>query len=159
MEKDVVDSKGKTAKGKRHVPLESHAAVQPTPRTITGGVESAGRKKELRGKANGGDLQAATERWPTATSTDSRSSSGRNPDWGHRETLTDAARSFPQGQPTSTPGEPSSSATRRLNPCFVEWLMGWPIGWTDCDSPATEWSLYRQRMRSALLALALRGSK
>ena len=35
---------------------------------------------------------------------------------------------------TPTDGEPSSNAgpnsRRRLNPLFVEWLMGWPIGWT-----------------------------
>lgn len=32
---------------------------------------------------------------------------------------------------TSTPGEKSSRSTRQLNPRFVEWLMGFPIGWTD----------------------------
>lgn len=32
-----------------------------------------------------------------------------------------------------TPGAASSSETRRLNPRFVEWLMGFPIGWTDCE--------------------------
>lgn len=26
---------------------------------------------------------------------------------------------------------------RTLNPQFVEWLMGFPIGWTDCDVSAT----------------------
>jgi hypothetical protein len=25
-----------------------------------------------------------------------------------------------------------------LNPNWVEWLMGWPIGWTDCDVSATD---------------------
>lgn len=25
-----------------------------------------------------------------------------------------------------------------LNPQWVEWLMGWPIGWTDCDASATD---------------------
>ena len=30
-----------------------------------------------------------------------------------------------------------------LNPRFVEWLMGWPIGWTDCDSQVTEWFLLK----------------
>lgn len=38
---------------------------------------------------------------------------------------------------TETPGPASSPSTRRLNPRFVEWLMGWPIGWTDCEQPAT----------------------
>lgn len=26
----------------------------------------------------------------------------------------------------------------RLNPEWVEWLMGWPIGWTDCERAETE---------------------
>jgi len=26
----------------------------------------------------------------------------------------------------------------QLNPIWVEWLMGWPIGWTDCDASATD---------------------
>lgn len=25
-----------------------------------------------------------------------------------------------------------------LNPNWVEWLMGWPIGWTDCDASGTD---------------------
>jgi hypothetical protein len=27
----------------------------------------------------------------------------------------------------------ASQAGGKLNPPWVEWLMGWPIGWTDCD--------------------------
>ena len=26
----------------------------------------------------------------------------------------------------------------RLNPMWVEWLMSWPLGWTDCDVSATD---------------------
>jgi hypothetical protein len=29
-----------------------------------------------------------------------------------------------------------------LNPTWVEWLMGWPLGWTDCD--ASEMDKYQE---------------
>nr|WP_292636852.1 hypothetical protein [Mesorhizobium sp.] len=57
-------------------------------------------------------------------------------------------------------GEISSKDRRSLNPLFVEWLMGWPRGWTllawtDFACSETELSLFKRRMRSALLQLAL----
>ena len=39
---------------------------------------------------------------------------------------------------------------RRLNPGFVEWLMGWPIGHALCACSETEFTLWQQRMRGAL---------
>ena len=35
----------------------------------------------------------------------------------------------------------------KLNPPWVDWLMGFPIGWTALEPPEMELSLYRQRMR------------
>jgi hypothetical protein len=26
----------------------------------------------------------------------------------------------------------------QLNPMWVEWLMGWPLGWTDCAASVTD---------------------
>jgi hypothetical protein len=51
--------------------------------------------------------------------------------------------SGPQAQATPMDGEPTSpsiqdSPQRRLNPAFVEALMGVPHGWTDCESSATD---------------------
>jgi hypothetical protein len=37
-----------------------------------------------------------------------------------------------------------------LNPRFTEWLMGWPIGWTEFELAETEWCLWLQRMRGEL---------
>ena len=61
---------------------------------------------------------------------------------------------------TLMPGHTCSKACRRLNPLFVESLMGVPIGWTllaSADSDyrrwATVWSLWWRLMRSALLQL------
>jgi hypothetical protein len=39
---------------------------------------------------------------------------------------------------------------RRLNPLFVGWLMGWPIGHALCACSAMEFILWQQRMRGAL---------
>lgn len=62
------------------------------------------------------------------------------------------AQQTPSGQTCSQPGRTSR---RRLNPEFVELLMGWPIGWTrtDCAVPATEWSRWLPLMRSCLYGL------
>ena len=42
---------------------------------------------------------------------------------------------------------------RRLNPLFVGWLMGWPIGHALCASSAMEFTLWQRDMRSALSQL------
>ena len=56
----------------------------------------------------------------------------------------------------STPKDSDSSAPKaQLNPLFDEWLMGWPLGWTDFALAATEWFRWKRRMRSALSRLVL----
>ena len=40
-------------------------------------------------------------------------------------------------------------ARRRLNPLFVGWLMGWPIGHALCACSAMEYTLWQQHMRGA----------
>lgn len=74
-------------------------------------------------------------------------------------------RSILPDLPISTVGEESSHIRRTLNPLFVEWLMGWLPGWTSLAlmppassgyaCSATALFHYKQRMRSALLQLAL----
>ena len=39
---------------------------------------------------------------------------------------------------------------KRLNPRFVEWLMGLPAGWTSFEPLGTEWSRWLRLMRSEL---------
>jgi len=41
-------------------------------------------------------------------------------------------------------------ARRRLNPLFVGWLMGWPIGHALCACSVTEFTHWQQHMRGAL---------
>ena len=44
---------------------------------------------------------------------------------------------------------------RRLNPLFVGWLMGWPIGHALCACSATEFILWQRHMRGALSQLPM----
>ena len=44
---------------------------------------------------------------------------------------------------------------RRLNPLFVGWLMGWPIGHALCACSATEFTLWQRHMRGALSHLPM----
>jgi hypothetical protein len=44
---------------------------------------------------------------------------------------------------------------RRLNPLFVGWLMGWPIGHALCACSATEFTLWQQHMHGALSQLPM----
>ncbi|WP_259400357.1 DNA methyltransferase [Roseovarius sp. SCSIO 43702] len=46
-------------------------------------------------------------------------------------------------------------ARRRLNPLFVGWLMGWPIGHALCACSATAFIHWQQRMRGALSRLPM----
>lgn len=56
--------------------------------------------------------------------------------------------------PTTGPdGLPPLLSTPRLNPRFVEWLMGLPLGWTDSECSATQLFRWWRLMRSELLRL------
>ena len=102
--------------------------------------------------------------WPTASARDYKGAPKEliRPDGKHRLDQLDrvAERSFHLRPDLPTPdGPPSSNVSRSLNPLFVEWLMGWPIGWTlvgstDSAPAATASSLWWQRMRGLLLMLA-----
>ena len=47
-------------------------------------------------------------------------------------------------------GEKRSDGTQTLNPAFTDWIMGWPIGWTDPQQPVTGWSRWLRHMRGLL---------
>jgi len=47
-------------------------------------------------------------------------------------------------------------SAKRLNPLFVEWLMGFPLAWTGCGVSGMQLSHYRRHMRSLLYGLISR---
>ena len=92
--------------------------------------------------------------WPTPDTGESLSGHGRrgisrNPRHQSANSLEARVRQWPTPtvQDASNNGGPSQSqrntpplnsvAGGALNPQWVEWLMGFPIGWTDCEDSAT----------------------
>jgi DNA (cytosine-5)-methyltransferase 1 len=71
--------------------------------------------------------------WPTPTAGDAKSSGSRNTANSKAHpgiSLTDAVRND-GGTGRTEGGGP-------LNPTWVEWLMGWPLGWTDFEHLGTD---------------------
>lgn len=93
--------------------LHMAAMMWPTP-TVCGNYNRKGAS------ANSGDgLATAVTKWPTPTVNDSKNST-LPPSQIKRDSITGALLRS---------GEQSGG---QLNPTWVEWLMGWPLGWTDC---------------------------
>lgn len=62
---------GQESREEKLLPAQAEDTKWPTPRAISGGAESAERKRALgRTEAGGGDLQAAAQNWPTPTTSD-----------------------------------------------------------------------------------------
>ncbi|KRR21654.1 hypothetical protein [Bradyrhizobium retamae] len=101
------------------------------------------------------------QQWPTPTSLSF--SDSHQPGNSRSYNITMDLASSLQDHLTSQDGDTPSKLRRTLNPQFVEWLMGWPHGWTclaltplalrDSACSATALSRWKQRMRSALLQL------
>lgn len=57
-------------------------------------------------------------------------------------------------RPTTMPdGMKLSKKDLSLNPAFTEWLMGFPIGWTEPERAVTQFCLWSERMRGIFLEL------
>ena len=133
-----------------------------TPNTPSGGPNT----KSTATHTGGLDLDGAVLMWPTPDA-GVRTGFNRSESEGatNRPLLAEAAGMWASSLPGDSPNEhgaPCSrsgqTSPRRLNPLFVEWLMGWPLGWTQAGSPLpeTEWSRWWQHMRGSLSALGWR---
>lgn len=116
---------------------ENESGLWPTP-TCGGGGQTLPEGTTPQGKTPEGRKQTVcleryvqqVERkiWPTPTATAHKGWSKN-----HNRADTDDRLDY------TVEREASESGTLgRLNPQFVEWLMGWPIGWTELQPLATD---------------------
>lgn len=87
------------------------------------------RREPPTGVHAGNTLTDAVTLWPSPAARDSRSGLGRQPN-GHTPQL-------------------AETVGGRLNPTWVEWLMGFPTGWTVCAAWVTQWCRKPRRKRGA----------
>lgn len=129
---------------------ETESGYWPTPRANKTSEENeeTWRIRNEVGKVSTPPLTHAVKMWPTPCSRDWKDSPGMstegiNPDGSTRNRTDQLARAVyatPQSRDHRT-GETSRQDRNQvnlndqiggqLNPNWVEWLMGWPIGWTD----------------------------
>lgn len=88
--------------------------------------------------------------WQTPATDSFRSRGGDRKD---EQGLDQQARSFLPPDQATQAGQQSSETRRVLNPQFVEWLMGWPIGWTALEPVETGLSHWLQLSRGCLSTL------
>lgn len=99
---------------------EIASGLWPTP-TVSGNYNRKGASK-----SSGDGLATAVKKWPTPTAvTDSGGAALCK--WG-------GSRSREKLRTMVTPEELNGA----LNPTWVEWLMGWPLGWTDLRPLGTD---------------------
>ena len=97
-------------------------------------------------KAGGRNLTDESVAWATPTTRD----------WKDGSATAEVKTNCLLGRQAPRSMKNGNASPLTLNPLFVEWLMGWPIGWTDCGSVATGLFHWLQLMRSELSRLLLR---
>ena len=139
------------------------------------------KTKHGNGNGAGIPLTVATAQWPTPAARDSKgpnseehamvTGGGRK----HMDQLANFVAYSPLAQATrdgetSSPDDPGTALlsvlkgretprllSKRLNPYFGEWLMGWPLDLTSATEPnassALEMELFRSKLRQQLLCL------
>jgi len=156
MEGRTSENHGRTLTGKV---LEGEGQHWPTPRAKDWKGADPAREENRSGKRHAGDdLSTAVDKremWPTPMSADANGVGGvASRSAGRQTMLHHAVKSYPT--PMAGPTDPrdgggaggvalatvatdNPDAPRgQLNPDWVEWLMGWPVGWTSTEPLSPE---------------------
>jgi hypothetical protein len=116
--------------------LAQAARLWPTPTASLG--TNGGRVTPRKSREGGNLIEAVANRaWPTPQASDANK-------WSN-QTLQDRIAKRQQVR-LNTAVAPDGGQGGQLNPTWVEWLMGWPLGWTDLKPLET--GRFRQWLRS-----------
>jgi hypothetical protein len=114
--------------------LKKRKQMLPTP-----DASLRGPTKDYDPKAksqSGRTLQSFAARWPTPQASDNRDRGNLSSNCVQRRIEIGKQVSLSQSV---------SNTSGQLNPTWVEWLMGWPLGWTDLKPLEMDKSLYVQQ--------------
>ena len=114
------------------LPLNTWVKKWPTPDSSPRGTRAMDLTEDTltvrrrgSGQRRGMDLQTAAKKWPTPTARDHKSGRGKQP------------RQYSE----LTPVIERQAPTGQLNPTWVDWLMGYPVEWTDLKDSGMQLSL------------------
>ena len=150
--------KGASRYGTGNQSLSSAAKNWPT--AVASDADKRGEGENSRPDSR---LAYVANRWqfPTPLEQDGSKESKFNGGDRRSPTLAYYVRCSPPNQENPKPGHTCSTKCRRLNPLFVEMLMGWPMGLTllssaltDSELSAMEWSHWWRRMGFAFSLLS-----
>lgn len=106
---------------------ESASGLWPTP--ISQDAKHSGHAESGPGLAMKLSYAVHRQTWPTPTSRDWRSEEC-SPEFDAERMAHTRGKTLPTIVRASSPPPTDSGASGSLNPEFVEWLMGYPLGWT-----------------------------
>jgi len=132
-----------TAKSQSGRTLQSYVKKWPTPQ--------ARDHKGSSGRSNTGqelDLPTKVKLWPTPATRDYK---GANSFKTTTEKISQGKRSHMGQLPNAIMMGEQTAIGGTLNPTWVEWLMGWPLGWTDLKPLEMDKSLYVQQQHGSYL--------
>ncbi len=112
-------------------PSQTAQSNDKTPRLTDAMLAWEGKSRPKTGAKVQARLQDAAAYWPTPTKSCSKGSGPtmiRKNGKRRGDRLDYATERMADGTPIGG----------KLNPTWVEWLMGWPLGWTDCAASATD---------------------
>ena len=147
------------AKGGSYWPTPTSTQVEETYEGYRKRMVATGNPKNI-GKMKPQNLAMAVKMWPTPTSRDCQSQGFQSGMKRHSPDLSTAVKMWPTPtvQDAENCGSPSqmkrkspalnAQVSGKLNPMWVEWLMGYPTGWINCEPWAIAWFRSRSKKRS-----------